>query len=115
MLRMIAIAIMILISLHGTSFAQDKDETIAQAQYWLNLGLCNMENPKPFFKKAIEVCSGCALPYYWLGMYYCNSGKETEAIDMFKKYLKLVDKNDPQETARIKAAKDYIKGVRLKE
>lgn len=111
------IAILILISLYGTTFAQDKDETEAQmlCQYWFDLGLHNMENPEPFFKKAIEVCSGCALPYYWLARYYGNSGRETEALVMFKKYLEVVDKNDPQETARIKAAEDYIKGVRLEE
>jgi len=116
-IRKAVIAILILISLHGTSLAQDKNETETQVlcQYWLDLGLHNMENPEPFFKKAIEVCSGCALPYYWLARYYGNSGREAEAVDMFKTYLIVVDRDDPQETARIKAAEDYIKGVRSEE
>jgi len=116
-IRKAVIAILILVSLCWTSLAQDKDETEAQmlCQYWFDLGLHNMENPEPFFEKAIEVCPDCALPYYWLARYYGNSEKETEAVDMFKTYLKVVDRDDPQETARIEAAEDYIKGVRLEE
>jgi len=79
---------------------------------WYNLGLINIDNPELFFKKAIEANPKFAPPYYWLAMYYKQCGKEVESIEYFDRYLKVVDRNDPQEKSRIKVAEDAVKGVK---
>ncbi|MFC1667656.1 tetratricopeptide repeat protein [Candidatus Omnitrophota bacterium] len=82
---------------------------------WYNLGLLHMDNPELYLKKAIEANSKFAPSYYWLALYYSKGDRITESIEYFEEYLKVVDKNDPIEEARIKVAEDYIKGVRLEE
>jgi len=79
---------------------------------WYNLGLINMDNPDFFFRKAIETNPKFSPSYYWLAMYYKQCGKEVESIEYFDRYLKVVDRNDPQEKGRIKVAEDAVKGVK---
>lgn len=79
---------------------------------WYNLGLINMDNPEFFFKKAIGANSAFAPAYYWLAYYYYNSGKMEGSELYFEKYLKVADKNDPQEQSRIKEAQNMILKIR---
>jgi tetratricopeptide (TPR) repeat protein len=75
---------------------------------WYHLGLIHLDNPEIYFRKAIEANPDFALPYYWLAMCLKQYDKKTEAITYFKKYLKTVDKSDPQEHERIKVAESEI-------
>jgi tetratricopeptide (TPR) repeat protein len=75
---------------------------------WYHIGLIHADNPKQYFSKAIEANPNFALPYYWLGMYYKQCDKKTEAVTYFKKYLERVDRDDPQEHGRIKVAENEI-------
>lgn len=79
---------------------------------WYNLGLINMDNSEFFFKKAIEANSKFAPSYYWLALYYHKHGRAAESVEHFEGYLKVVDKNEPIEKDRIKAAGNFIKEIK---
>lgn len=77
---------------------------------WYHLGIMNMDNPEYYFKKAIEANSEFPTSYYWLGMHYERCSKKTESMECFKKYLELVNRDDPMEEDRIKTAGKIVEG-----
>lgn len=81
---------------------------------WYNLGLLNMDmdDPEYYFEEAIEVNPEFSPPYYWLASYYCKAKKKTESIKYFEEYLKVADKDDPQEKDRIEMAGYFIKEMK---
>jgi tetratricopeptide (TPR) repeat protein len=79
---------------------------------WYNRGLKHMDNPEIQFKNAIEAYPGFAPPYYWLGYYFCKVKRTKESIEYLEKYLQVVDRNDPQESSRIRTAEYFVKEMR---
>jgi len=75
---------------------------------WYNRGLSNMDNPEREFKNAIKADPQYSPPYYWLASYYCKANRKKESIEYFEKYLRVVDRHDPQEKDRIEMAKCFI-------
>jgi len=79
---------------------------------WYNLGLSNMDNPERYFKNAIEADPQFSPPYYWLASYYCKTKKENESIEYFERFLRVADKDDPEEEGRIETAKFFIEELK---
>jgi tetratricopeptide (TPR) repeat protein len=100
----------IIMCLIGSADKHQDTKTLCMA--WYNHGLKNMDNPESDFQNAIIADPKFAPSYYWLASYYCKAKRKEESIECFKKYLQVVDKNDPIEKDRIKTARFFIKEMR---
>lgn len=92
------------------SFCFEKAVQLDQKLYlsWYHLGLIHMDNPEPYFTKAIETNPDFALSYYWLAMYLKQCDRNAEAASYFRKYLETVDRGNLQEHGRIEVAEKEL-------